>query len=185
MRHPRRAITRAIRTRKPKRPGREWAELEPLSWPETIRVREIMTRPPVTIRWDQTIGAAWTLMRTRRIRHLPVLDDRNRLVGIVTDRDLRQVILDPAIQAELGQSPRALDSLTVREIMTWGVLTTRPETEIRQAARLMHEQKIGALPVVEGDRVVGMLTESDLLDAFARVLGEGIVFKPVRWGREA
>lgn len=185
MRHPRRAITREIRTRKPKRPGREWADLEALTWPETIRVREIMTRPAVTIGWEQTVDAAWKLMRARKIRHLPVLDDAGRLVGIVTDRDLRQVVLDPAIRAELGHRADALRTRPVREIMTWGVVTVRPDTEIRQAARVMHEQKIGALPVVERDRVVGMLTESDLLDAFARVLGEGIVVKPERWGREA
>ncbi|MBI3456939.1 MAG: CBS domain-containing protein [Candidatus Rokubacteria bacterium] len=107
MRHPKRAITRDIRTRRPKRPGREQRELGTLTWPEKTRVSELMTRAPVTIRQGATVGAAWTLMRARRIRHLPVLDDEGRLVGIVTDRDLRQVILDPAIQAELGTGPRS------------------------------------------------------------------------------
>jgi CBS domain-containing protein len=184
MAHPKRAITREIRTRRAKRPGRGQDELEALTWPEkAIRVGELMTRSPRTIRWDFTVGAAWKLMRDRKIRHLPVLDDTGRLVGIVTDRDLRQVIFDPSIQEQLGSLPRALNVLTVREVMTWGVVTVQPETEVRQAARIMHEQKIGALPVVGGGRVVGMLTETDVLKVFVRVLEEGIVSKPERWGR--
>ena len=183
MRHPKRAITREIRTRKPKRPGRERDELEALCWPEkAIRVEELMTRSPLTIRWDRTIGAAWKLMRDRKIRHLPVLDDKGRLAGIVTDRDLRQVIFEPSIQEQLGNLPNVLNVLTVKEVMTWGVVTVQPQTGIREAARIMHEQKIGALPVVQGGRVVGMLTETDVLKVFVKVLEEGIVSKPERWG---
>jgi len=184
MTHPKRAITRAIRTRGAKRSGREQDELETQTWPEkAIRVGELMTRSPRTIRWDFTVGAAWKLMKDRKIRHLPVLDDTGRLVGIVTDRDLRQVIFDPSIQAQLGNLPRALNILTVKEVMTWGVVTVQPGTDVREAARIMHEQRIGALPVVEGGRVVGMLTETDVLKVFIRILEEGIVSKPERWGR--
>lgn len=183
MTHPKRAITRDIRTRKPKRPGRERDELEALFWPEkAIRASEVMVRAPLTVRWDRTIGAAWKLMRDRKIRHLPVLDDRDHLVGIVTDRDLRQVIFDPSIQEQLGNLPQALNVLTVKEVMTWGVVTVQPQTEIREAARIMHEQKIGALPVVQGSRVVGMLTETDVLKTFLRVLEEGVLSRPERWG---
>jgi CBS domain-containing protein len=157
--------------------------LEALSWPErAIRVEEVMTRSPLTIRWDRTIGVAWKLMKDRKIRHLPVLDDKGHLVGIVTDRDLRQVIFDPSLQEQLGNLPRALNILTVREVMTWGVVTVQPQTEIREAARIMHEQKIGALPVVRGDKVAGMLTETDVLKIFVKVLDEGVVSKPERWG---
>jgi CBS domain-containing protein len=184
MKHPKRAITRDVRTRRPKRAGRALEQWEGLDWPERIRTRERMSRAPVTTRWDATIGSAWTLMRTRKIRHLPVLDDARRLVGIVTDRDLRQVILDPSIQEQLGQTPEALNILTVREVMTWGVVTVRPDTDIRQAARIMHEQRIGALPVVENGRIVGILSETDVVRTFIEVLGEGVLSKPVRWGLE-
>src|SRR3989304_2648438 len=178
MSHPKRAITRDIRTRKPKRPGRGLDEVEALSWPErTIRVEEVMARSPLTIPWDRTMGAAWKLMKDRKIRHLPVLDDNGRLAGIVTDRDLRQVIFEPSIQEQLGNLPRALNILTVG-----GVMTVQPQTEIREAARIMHEQKIGALPVVRGDKVVGMLTETDVLKVFVKVLEEGVVSRPGRWG---
>jgi acetoin utilization protein AcuB len=120
-------------------------------------------------------------MRTRKLRHLPVVDRGGRLVGIVTDRDLRQVIFDPAVQERLGGRTEGLNRLQVREIMTWGIITTRPESHIREAARLMHERKIGALPVVEGGKVVGILTESDVVKAFVDVLGEGFLTGPYRW----
>jgi CBS domain-containing protein len=184
MTHPKRAITREIRTRRAKRPGRERDEIETLTWPDTaIRARELMTPSPQTVRWDATIGAAWKLMKDQKIRHLPVLDGTGRLVGIVTDRDLRQVIFEPSIQEQLGNLPRALHVLTVKEVMTWGVITVQPEAEIREAVRIMHEQRIGALPVVVGGRLVGILTETDVLKVFLRVLEEGIVSKPERWKR--
>lgn len=183
MRHPKRAITRDIRTRRGKRPGRERNELEALGWPEkVIRIEEVMVRSPLTIRWDATIGSAWKLMRDRKIRHLPVLDDKGQLAGILTDRDLRQVIFEPSIQEQLGNLPEALNILAVKEVMTWDVVTVQPEAEIGDAARIMHKRKIGALPVVKGGKVIGMLTETDVLKAFVRVLEEGIVSKVERWG---
>jgi acetoin utilization protein AcuB len=74
--------------------------------------------------------------------------------------------------------------LAVREVMTWGVVTVGPDTDIRQAARIMHEQRIGALPVVENGTVVGILSETDVVRTFVEVLGEGVLSKPARWGLE-
>lgn len=182
MRHPKRSITRDIRTRRPLHPGREADALEAVTWPEAgIRVRDCMTRSVVTIQSDALVSGVVDMMRKRKIRHLPIVDRGGRLVGIVTDRDLRQVVFDPRIQERLGDLSKALNALTVREVMTWGVVTVRPETEIRQAAHLMREQKIGGLPVVEGERVVGILTESDVLRAFQEVLAKGLLSKPDRW----
>ena len=108
MHHPARVVTREMRTRRPKRPGRELAELEAATWPEkTLSVRDVMTRPALTVRQDATVGVAWKLMRTRKVRHVPVLDAASRLVGILSDRDLRQVILEPSIQEQLGNLARA------------------------------------------------------------------------------
>jgi CBS domain-containing protein len=184
MRHPKRAITRDIRTRQPKRRGRERAELEAQTWPERLRVSELMSRGPVTIRQDATIGAGWKVMKARKVRHLPVLGAGGRLVGIVTDRDLRQVILDPDLQAQLGNAPRALNVLTIKDVMTWGAITVRPDSDLREAARVMHTHKVGALPVVERGRVVGILTETDLVKTLIGVLGEGVLSRPERWGLE-
>ena len=144
------------------------------AWPDPVPVTEWMTRPAVTIRAAAPVREAAALMKAREIRHLPVVDDADRLVGIVTDRDLRQIVFDPAIQDRLGEVAEILEGLTVREVMTWGVVTVKPATGIRQAARLMHEQKIGALPVVEDGRVVGMLTERDVLRAFEALIRERV-----------
>jgi acetoin utilization protein AcuB len=186
MRHPKRSIRRTVRTRKPRHPQPESRELESTDWPESIRVEERMNPAPVTIATTAKVSEAARLMREARVRHLPVLDGGNRLVGIVTDRDLRQVILDPRLQEQLGaQLADVLESLTVRDIMTWAVITVRPETAIRDAARLLHQRKIGALPVVKNGRLVGILTETDVIRAFAEVLGEGVLARPYRWALRA
>jgi acetoin utilization protein AcuB len=129
-----------------------------------------MSRPVATIHAEDLAQAAATLMRARKLRHLPVVDREGRLVGIVTDRDLRQVVFHGTIQGRLGVLRTTLATLPVRDIMTWGVITVRPDSEMRDAARLMHERKIGALPVVADGKVVGMLTESDALVALHRLL---------------
>jgi acetoin utilization protein AcuB len=110
-------------------------------------------------------------MRARKIRHLPVVEGAGRLVGIVTARDLRQAMFSPAVQDELTNLRGVLHGLAVRDVMTRGVVSVGAATSIRDAARLMHERKLGALPVVERDRLVGILTETDVLDAFQRLLG--------------
>jgi acetoin utilization protein AcuB len=179
-RHPKKTVTRAIRTRRPRHDGRAADELEAVMWPESARVADCMTRGVATIHSDALARGAADMMRTRRIRHLPVVDRGGRLVGIVTDRDLRQVVFDPALRARAGDLGRALETVTVRDVMTWAVLSVRPDTPLREAAWLMREQKIGALPVVQAGKVVGIVSEMDLLDALARALGNGFA-KPYRW----
>ena len=144
------------------------------AWPDPVTVKEWMTQPVTTIGADEPVREATELMRTRKIRHLPVVEREDRLIGIVTDRDLRQTIFDPVIQDRLGDVVETLEALTVREVMTWAVITVRPETGIRQAMRLMREQKVGALPVVESGRVVGILTERDLLRAAEALIRERV-----------
>jgi CBS domain-containing protein len=140
-------------------------------WLEPMPVRQWMRPDPVVVRADAPIAVATDLLRTRKIRHLPVVDANGRLVGIVTDRDLRQVVFDPRIAEALGEATLTLAALTVREVMTWGVVSVRADTDLRAAARLMRERKIGALPVVEAGHVVGILTETDVLAAIDRLLG--------------
>jgi acetoin utilization protein AcuB len=139
-----------------------------------------MTRGAATIHSDALAAGAARMMRTRRIRHLPVVDRDKGLVGIVTDRDLRQVLFDPAVQARADRLADALKTATVGDVMTRAVLTVQPDTPLRDAARVMYERKVGALPVVARDRVVGILSETDVLKTFAHALGEGFA-KPYRW----
>jgi acetoin utilization protein AcuB len=143
-------------------------------------VGDRMRRPVVTIRRDETLDAAWRLLQRRKVRHLPVVDDQGRLVGIVTDRDLRHALIDPRLRrrarrllaptvataASLAATARSLAALPVEQVMTRAALTVSPETTLREAALLMHERRVGALPVVEaGGRVVGMLSEVDVVRA--------------------
>ena len=152
---------------------RDVIEHAPPAWIAVMPVERWMQRPVVTISLDTPISAAVTMMRERRIRHLPVLDGAQRLVGMLTDRDLRQVILD-AVYGGGGAQPS--DELTVREVMTWGVVTVRPASDLREAASIMRERCIGALPVVDAaGQMVGILTERDLIDALQAVLRERVV----------
>ena len=130
-----------------------------------------MSQRVVAARPETSLGAAAKLMKARKIRHLPVVDNGGHLVGIVTARDLCQALFAPAIQDQPEELVGLLDTLAVRDVMTRGVVSVRAATSIRDAARLMHERKLGALPVVERDRLVGILTETDVLGAFQRLLG--------------
>jgi acetoin utilization protein AcuB len=97
-------------------------------------------------------------MREKEIRHLPVVDPDGRLVGIVTDRDLRQASL-----ARLHALRERDRDLTVQDVMTWAVITTGPDVPVNHAVAAMYERRIGSLPVVEDGRLVAILTEGDLL----------------------
>jgi CBS domain-containing protein len=135
-----------------------------------MRIREWMTPSPVTVTPTTPVAGLTRMMTLRRLRHLPVVEDE-RLVGIITDRDLRTVLPSPATSFSAGEVHFLLDRLTVSQVMTRHVLTVAPEEPMAEAVRQMLEQKIGALPVVEHGRLVGIITEIDVLRAFASVLG--------------
>ena len=131
-----------------------------------LLVRNSMTRELVTVVSETTAAEALALCRMNRIRHLPVLEGR-RLVGVISDRDLR------AATPALGDLARAeaLDRIRVADEMARDVTTARPEDPIEDAAMAMYERKIGCLPVVEGEDLVGILTTSDVMRALVRLVG--------------
>jgi acetoin utilization protein AcuB len=131
-----------------------------------LLVRNSMTRELVTVVSETTAAEALALCRMNRIRHLPVLEGR-RLVGVISDRDLR------AATPALGDLARAeaLDRIRVADEMARDVTTARPEDPIEDAAMVMYERKIGCLPVVDGEDLVGMLTTSDIMRALVRLVG--------------
>lgn len=150
-------------------------------WPAPIPVRRWMHARVATVTPGTLVSRAARTMRERQVRHLPVVDPKRRVVGIVTERDLRQVIVNAAIEDRLGPAVRALKAVRVRDVMTWAVLTVRPETDVRDAARIMRERAIGALPVVEKGRLVGIVTERDLLAALEESLRHHVVsVRPIR-----
>jgi acetoin utilization protein AcuB len=131
-----------------------------------LLVRDSMTREVVTVGAEASAAEALALCRENRIRHLPVLEG-GRLVGIISDRDLRSAA--PA----LGDPARveALGRIRVADKMVRDVATVHPEDPIEDAAVAMYERKIGCLPVVDGDDLAGILTSSDVLRAFVRLVG--------------
>jgi len=143
-----------------------------------MRVRDVMTRDPLTIDPEAPLGTAMAVMRDRGVRHLPVADDTGRLVGMITDRDLRSAAFAPALAEFLSASSRrrlrgmseGLENLRVRDAMTWDCVTIAPDAPVAQAAALMFEGKIGSLPVVDGGVLAGIVTERDVLKLLARAL---------------
>jgi acetoin utilization protein AcuB len=138
-------------------------------------VSRSMTRKVITVNPDTTIFEAQELMTTHRIRHLPVVVADNKLVGIVTDRDLRSALPYrffkegiPAAEAE------SLKNLRVKDIMTQKVITIPPAYTIQDALMVIQNSRVGALPVVDdAGRLQGILSVRDLLRAFINVLGIG------------
>jgi acetoin utilization protein AcuB len=133
---------------------------------DMLLVRDSMTREVVTVAPGATAAEALALCRERRIRHLPVVEG-GRLVGLISDRDLRSAT--PA----LGDPDRAaaLETITVGDEMAREVVTAHPDDPIERAAMAMYEKRIGCLPVADGDELVGILTSSDVMKAFVRLVG--------------
>ena len=128
-------------------------------------VKQLMTGDVVTLTQDASCREAAALMARRKIRHLPVLGRDGQMCGIVTDRDLRHHLFRPDVLREVGTVPvdRLLAAVAVREIMSTPVISVAADETLVAAAGLMGGSGIGALPVVEGREVVGIITETDVL----------------------
>ena len=129
-----------------------------------MKVREMMTGAIVSVTPMTPAAETRRLMHQEHIRHVLVLDGP-RLVGIVTDRDIRLNLPSPATTLSVGEINYILAKLTVRDVMTSLLMTIGPDRDVYEAARLMIDHKIGCLPVMEDDRVVGIITETDVLRA--------------------
>jgi CBS domain-containing protein len=131
-----------------------------------MRVRDLMTAKPITVDPETPMLEARKRMLEERIRHLVVIDDA-RVVGIVTDRDVRLNLPSPATSLSVWEINYLLMGVTVGGVMTTSVIVVDPDRPIAEAARIMMDHKIGALPVVEEGRLVGIVTESDFVRAMA------------------
>jgi acetoin utilization protein AcuB len=124
----------------------------------------------ITLPKDATLAQARELLHTHRIRHLPIVEG-DRLLGILTDRDIRQASPSSAAGIGTDQTAAFLAQIPAIQAMIKDVRTVSPYTTIEEAARLMIEHKIGCLPVTEAGRLVGIITETDILGVFVDVMG--------------
>jgi acetoin utilization protein AcuB len=129
-------------------------------------IRELMTGGLTTVHGETSVQEARELMTRKRIRHLPVTSPGGRLVGIITDRDIRLNLPSPATSLSVGEINHLLTKLTVGQVMTRSVITIGPDRPVREGAQLILEHRIGALPVVDDGHLIGILTETDIVRAF-------------------
>ena len=125
----------------------------------------------ITVSPDTSVLKARELMDQHKISHLPVTDGRAHLLGIVTDRDLKQAWASPASTLSVYELTYVLQKLTVESIMARDLVTATPDMTIERAARLIHDHKIGALPVVKDEKLVGIITSTDLMEVLLMALG--------------
>lgn len=129
-----------------------------------MTVSKWMTKSVLTVKPKDTLRHARELMMKHRINQLPVVVN-DKLVGILTDRDLRDAYPSSLRLFRGKDIDEFAESHTLEEVMTYNVVTVSPQASIREAAQLMRRQRFGALPVVENDKLVGILTRSDIIDA--------------------
>ncbi|MBI2088902.1 MAG: CBS domain-containing protein [Deltaproteobacteria bacterium] len=129
---------------------------------EVVKVRDIMMKGPVTLEANDVLDLADDVMSLGRIRHIPILAGQ-RVVGVLSQRDLFYSALVKALGVRHREQKDLMKTLRVSEVMSQPVITISPDATVKQAARLMAEKKIGCLPVVEGEELVGLVTETDML----------------------
>ncbi len=133
-------------------------------------VGERMSRPVISITRDMPIHDALALFKKEKIRRAPVLKD-GKLIGIISDKDLLNASPSQATSLSVWEMNYMLSKITVKEVMTREVLTVQADTPIEEAARIMADNKIGGVPVMKADKVVGMITETDLFKIFLELMG--------------
>ncbi|HMN60799.1 MAG TPA: CBS domain-containing protein [Anaerolinea sp.] len=134
-------------------------------------VGERMTHPVLTITPDVPVQDALVRMRKDKVRRYPVTDKRGKLVGIVTDSDLLNASPSEATTLSVWEINSLLAKITVERVMARQVITVTEDATIEEAARIMADKKVGGLPVINNDRLVGIITETDLFNVFLEMLG--------------
>ncbi|HWP57687.1 MAG TPA: CBS domain-containing protein [Candidatus Acidoferrales bacterium] len=130
---------------------------------DTLKVSDWMSKKVLTVEPFDSIATARRIMAKNRVNQLPVLDG-DRLVGIVTDRDIRDAYPTSMMIHRTKEIDRFANSYTVEAVMTFNVITVGPDTPLAHAVSLLRRHRVGSLPVMEKDRLVGIITRSDILD---------------------
>lgn len=134
-------------------------------------VKERMSHPVITIHAETTMQDALDLMRKERIRRLPVVNRRGQLVGIVTETGILKASPSEATSLSVWEVRELLRKVKIEEIMTHDVITITESTPLEEAARIMADSKISGLPVLQDNKLVGLITETDLFKTFLEMFG--------------
>jgi len=134
-------------------------------------VADRMSKPPVTVRAETGVDEALSLMHSENVRRLPVVDKHGKMVGIVSELDLLKVSPSPATTLSIYEIPYLLSKIKMKDVMTTDVISVTEDTTLEDAARVMADNKIGGVPVLRGDKLVGIITETDLFKVFLEMLG--------------
>lgn len=127
-----------------------------------MKIRDIMTADVVTLKVHEQLSLASDIMTLARIRHLPVVEGK-QLVGIISQRDLFKASLASVMGHGFEVTRDHLKTVTIKEVMVKNVITIGPDAKIHEAGRIMLEKKIGCLPVVQNNTLIGLVTETDVL----------------------
>ena len=136
-----------------------------------MTVGRCMTKNPITVHPDISVPEAQAILRREKIHRLPVLDKSNKLIGIVTASDLIHATPSQATALDMYELNYLISKLKVEKIMTKNVVTVAEELPIEEAARIMADSDISGLPVMRGEVLIGIITESDLFKLFIELFG--------------
>ena len=134
-------------------------------------VKERMTLHPLTMEPTVSITEAHRYMKENNIRHLPIVDKNDRLVGLVTRETLMQAMPSSVTTLSIWEMNYALNRVKVRDVMVRDIITVEEDMPIEQAARIMTENKIGCLPVMRNGSLVGIITDTDMLSTLMELMG--------------
>lgn len=135
---------------------------------KALKVRDVMTTDPLTMAPEESLMEALQTMRLRSIRRIPIMLD-GKLVGLLTEGDLKRA--EPSTLSDTQEHfTQVMEGTPISRIMIENLVTTSPDTSLLEAAQVLWTNKYGALPVLEGERLVGILTDNDLLGALVRLL---------------
>jgi acetoin utilization protein AcuB len=136
-----------------------------------MTVAKRMTRNPITVDPDTTVPEARAILKREKISRLPVLDSSGRLVGIVTEFDLVNACPSTATTLDMWELSYLLSKLKIDKVMTKNPITIMEDAAVEEAARIMADNDISGLPIMRGDMLVGIITESDLFRLFIELFG--------------
>lgn len=128
-----------------------------------MKVEQLMVRNVITAKEDDSLSRAMKLMKENSIKHLPIVNGSEHLVGIVTDRDIKRASASDASMLEVHEMLYLLDKVKVAQIMTRNPITGSPVMTVQEAAALMVKNKIGCLPITIGQGLEGLMTVTDFL----------------------